>query len=307
MDKVRRIDFYFDDWIAGTAGLNLGADGLGVYFQSIAFCYALGRPSIPEAELVDRSCATSGSNPRTVRAAIERLVAVSKLKRIDGELEPNRVRTELERAATRIRKNRENGTKGGRRSNKSDSYETHMVSDEKPYQSSVINHQPTNNQLTTTSSAGAGGVVVRLDGTKPSDPPTVDQHNLDLIDRVAQAAGADISKSPAWGGLGKLVRMWLDQAVAPDTILEAAKAARARREAQGLPMAPTPHFLKPFVEEHHTRACLSIPDFLVRKPNGQRPANAPLDVDGPEATQRRRRGILEGFKRDGIDLSDGGA
>jgi len=126
MAKVGRILFSVEDWTAGLAGLKLGAAAAGVYIQTISFCYAEGTPSINEERLVARLAAFFGDDPRTIRAAIRRLVEAEKLTRVGAELEPRRVRVELERTARWHQQNRENGAKGGRPSTKTKTSETDM-------------------------------------------------------------------------------------------------------------------------------------------------------------------------------------
>lgn len=100
---IRRVDWYAGDFLAGLAGHGLKPEAWGTYIAIISICYAERRPSIPETEVVERLSRMMNANPRTIRACIERLIAARKLSRTDAELEPNRVRMELERSVKRIR------------------------------------------------------------------------------------------------------------------------------------------------------------------------------------------------------------
>lgn len=113
--KVRRIDFSADEFIAGITGKLTVAD-LGVYWLVCSLIYSHGGPIDDDEKWI--AAIFRDTNPRTVRAAIERLILMSKIQRMGGELMVNRCRKELERASNRVRTWTENGLKGGRPSSK---------------------------------------------------------------------------------------------------------------------------------------------------------------------------------------------
>lgn len=149
MTKIRRIDYSPDEMIAGIAG-QLDALDFGVYWMICTLIYSRGGPIRDDEKWISR--VFRNTNPRTVRASIERLVATSKVVRKDGELMVNRCRTEIESSLNRVRKAAENGSKGGRPSNKNnDIPEPGGFSDEKL----TINHQPSTITDAIASDAGA--------------------------------------------------------------------------------------------------------------------------------------------------------
>lgn len=113
--KIRRIDYSPDEMIAGIAG-QLDPLDFGVYWMICTLIYSRGGPIDDDPVWISRIF--RNTNPRTVRAAIERLVEAGKVERNGAELMVNRCRTELERALNRTRKASENGAKGGRPSKK---------------------------------------------------------------------------------------------------------------------------------------------------------------------------------------------
>lgn len=111
MTKIRRVDFYPDDFIAGTVALSLVERGL--FWTACAMIYSHGGP-IEEADL-RRLCPSHG---RTFRIALDRLLALGKvLRQSDGKLDAKRCQSELKRAANRVANAYQNGSKGGRPSN----------------------------------------------------------------------------------------------------------------------------------------------------------------------------------------------
>lgn len=105
--KVRRVDFYPDDWIAGTGILTL--EERGVYITACALIYSRGG-AIEGADL-RRMCPGHG---RSFKTALTRLIDLGKLVETEGKLDQNRCETELKRAQNRIETSRENAAKGGR-------------------------------------------------------------------------------------------------------------------------------------------------------------------------------------------------
>jgi uncharacterized protein YdaU (DUF1376 family) len=102
--KIRRVDFYPDDWLAGTIGMS-DADR-GVYIQVLMGIYSHGGPiHIDDAR---KMCG------RQFERSVERLIRRSKLTLIEQQLSSNRALTELQRATNRALKAQQNGAKGGR-------------------------------------------------------------------------------------------------------------------------------------------------------------------------------------------------
>ncbi len=140
--KIRRIDYSPDEMIAGIAG-QLDPLDFGVYWMICTLIYSRGGPIQDDAHWI--AGVFKKTNPRTVNAAITRLIDSGKLQRNGAELMVNRCRTELERAVNRTSKWVENGLKGGRPSNKNNNitkpsgYEEKNLSSN--HQPSTINHQ----------------------------------------------------------------------------------------------------------------------------------------------------------------------
>lgn len=135
--KVRRVDFSPDEFLAGVAG-EMSLDDFAVYWMVCTLIYSRGKAIKDDAAWIAGKF--EKTNPRSVRAAIERLVSSDKIARTDGELMVNRCRTELERSSNRIRTAHENGSKGGRPSKENNDLEKpEGLSDEKL----TTNYQPT--------------------------------------------------------------------------------------------------------------------------------------------------------------------
>jgi uncharacterized protein YdaU (DUF1376 family) len=106
--KIWRIDFYADEWLAGTVGLTMEEEGL--YVRACALIYSRGGPVT--VDLLKRAC--RGEHGNRVNACLGRLVKLGKLDvSIDGVMS-KRCGNELEKARKRSEKQRENGRKGGR-------------------------------------------------------------------------------------------------------------------------------------------------------------------------------------------------
>jgi len=106
-EKVRHIDLYPDEWLAGTAQME--PVDVGVYWTACALVYSHGG-AFEETEL-KRFLKCHGL---TLRAATDRLVKVGKLTRIGTKITSERCENELRKSRERIEKARENGKKGGR-------------------------------------------------------------------------------------------------------------------------------------------------------------------------------------------------
>ena len=112
-EKVRRIDFTPDEFIAGIAGIMTDRE-VGIYWVVCALMYSTGG-AVPYEATVEKIAGLlkAGRRP-VVERAIARLVQIGKLQR-DGDLLINkRSQDEIDRVSSRIRKAQENGAKGGR-------------------------------------------------------------------------------------------------------------------------------------------------------------------------------------------------
>jgi uncharacterized protein YdaU (DUF1376 family) len=110
--KVRRIDFYPDDWLAGTGMLTI--DERGVYVTAVAAIGSEGGPITPDH--LRKLCP---GHKRVFNRVLDQLLMLGKLYETeDGKLGQKRCETELKQARNRIETSRENGQKGGRPSSK---------------------------------------------------------------------------------------------------------------------------------------------------------------------------------------------
>lgn len=101
------MDFYPDEWLAGTATLDIV--DVGIYITACSMIYSHGGP-IQKAEL-KRFVRCHG---KAFENALARLVASGKLTLEGSEIGSKRCVNELEKAGKRLVKWSENGSKGGR-------------------------------------------------------------------------------------------------------------------------------------------------------------------------------------------------
>jgi uncharacterized protein YdaU (DUF1376 family) len=107
MTKIRRVDFYPDDWLAGTGELDDAERG--VYITICALIYSRGGPiSIELAKSFSRS------HGHMFTRCVQRLQMTGKVSVNDGQIDSKRCANELQRSVKRLEKARENGAKGGR-------------------------------------------------------------------------------------------------------------------------------------------------------------------------------------------------
>lgn len=144
-EKVRRIDFLPDEYIAGVGNV-LRADEQGVYWMICSLIYSEGRAIAENHRRIGGLCRL---RPAVVKRIIDDLVDQhGKLVRTDGKLSQKRAESELERASKRIQTAHENGVKGGRPKKKTEENQQTLKADgfqdEKlttNYQPPTINHQ----------------------------------------------------------------------------------------------------------------------------------------------------------------------
>ena len=103
--KVRRIDFYPDDWLEGT--LELDGIAIGVYITLCSLIYARGGPIT--IDLLKHACRNDHGN--AVVAAVNRLEKARKIVRNGLEITQKRCENELERARKRLTNASENARK----------------------------------------------------------------------------------------------------------------------------------------------------------------------------------------------------
>lgn len=147
INKVRRIDFYPDEYVAGVAA-KLSAVDQGVYWMVCALVYSRGGPIDDDHTWL--AGLFSHTHWRTVRGSLDRLIDAGKVERVTdvagrSQITVKRCARELQKAFTRSSEASQNGRKGGRPANKNNSIEEpNACSDEKL----TTNQQPpTNNQV----------------------------------------------------------------------------------------------------------------------------------------------------------------
>lgn len=104
--KVRRIDFYPADWLAGTIGLSNCERGL--YITACMLIYSHGGPIRRD----DLRAACGVDHGNAFNRQIGRLLVLGKLTEEDGLVDNKRCEKELENVGKRLAKASENGVKG---------------------------------------------------------------------------------------------------------------------------------------------------------------------------------------------------
>jgi uncharacterized protein YdaU (DUF1376 family) len=99
--KVRRVDLSPSEYVAGVTGL-LTVPEYAVYSLICMMIYERQRPILDDHKWLSQIFA-HGTDPRTIRAAIEGLVRKEKVQRSGGDLMVNRCLSEIERASKRIK------------------------------------------------------------------------------------------------------------------------------------------------------------------------------------------------------------
>jgi len=105
--KVRHVDWYFDEWIAGTSRLDVVERG--VYVTICNMIYSAGGPI--DSEGLASACKCHGTS---FKRAINRLKKLGKIIENGSQIDVKRCEKELEKARIRLANARENGGKGGR-------------------------------------------------------------------------------------------------------------------------------------------------------------------------------------------------
>ena len=109
--KPRRIDFSPDNFIAGIAGV-MDLEEIGLYWLLCSLIYSHGGPI--KYDPVRWARITRGTSPRTIRTAFERLSALGKACCTAEMVMCVGCELPLSEAMKRLRRNIDNGSKGGR-------------------------------------------------------------------------------------------------------------------------------------------------------------------------------------------------
>lgn len=114
-NKARRVDFYPDEYIAGIGGV-LRADEQGVYWMLCSLIMSEGGAVEFNVRRLSALCQL---RPAQLRKIVTRLIEMGKIsQQNDGKLCQKRAQNEVERSLKRIQSAQENGSKGGRPSEK---------------------------------------------------------------------------------------------------------------------------------------------------------------------------------------------
>jgi uncharacterized protein YdaU (DUF1376 family) len=111
--RIHHVDWYADEWLAGTARLD--ATERGVYDTIINLIYSRGGPISNDRRELARLCNIHGN---TLLRVLRHLTDLGKILDSGSEIFVKRCGNELEKARIRARKAWENGEKGGRPSKK---------------------------------------------------------------------------------------------------------------------------------------------------------------------------------------------
>lgn len=107
--KIRRVDFYPDEFVTGVMGM--GAEHIGAYWVVCSLMYAEGGPIDADDRRI-MACANLTS--RRWNTLKNDLIAAGKLTEVDAKLINPRVERELNKAQGRINLAQTHGQKGGR-------------------------------------------------------------------------------------------------------------------------------------------------------------------------------------------------
>ncbi len=193
--KVRRVDWYADEWLAGTAMLD--AAERGVYVTICSLIYSKGGSITRDKKLA----AICGCHGNAFNRIIARLSAAGKIIEKDSEISVKRCEKELEKARIRLGNSKENGQKGGRPPNKNNKIAKPAGSADEKLTRASFNHQPTTIE---DSEANASAVET----SSPADPVK------DLWDRgLKLLINAGVQATKARPLIGKWRREFGDAAV----------------------------------------------------------------------------------------------
>ena len=111
VNKIRHIDFYPDEYIAGVSG-QLTPEQSGVYWMICSLIYSKSAPIDDDPKWLGNIMA--GAHPRTIRKILEELESRGKIQRKDGVIWVERCANEIDKTDERIAKAHANGKLGGR-------------------------------------------------------------------------------------------------------------------------------------------------------------------------------------------------
>lgn len=135
--KVRRIDFFQDEFLAGTAGMT--NEQVGAYWRICALQYSRGRGVPDDPKIL---CPYLACTETDLLRLIEDLVGMRKLRRTRYGLVNARAELELGRARKRIARAVQNGKKGGRPPRSETKSQSENNSLPEPDRKLTTNHQP---------------------------------------------------------------------------------------------------------------------------------------------------------------------
>jgi uncharacterized protein YdaU (DUF1376 family) len=170
--KVRRVNYFPDEYIAGVVGVLNGLEQ-GVYWLLCSLIMSKGEPIVRD----DRRFATMlMMRPSDVKKVVDRLLELGKISIVDGvKLGQKRAQSEVEVAAKRIQTASENGTKGGRPERKYEENQQEPKPDglfsEKL--TSTINHQPSTKKESDTDFEEFWSAFPKREGSNPKVPAEV--------------------------------------------------------------------------------------------------------------------------------------
>lgn len=110
MSKVRHIDFYPDEYIAGVGGC-MTAEEQGIYWMICSLISSHGGEVDNDPKRIGRLVCLGPSKTKKI---IDKLIYDGKLNEKESKLCQKRSEIELEKAQKRIKTSQENGLKGGR-------------------------------------------------------------------------------------------------------------------------------------------------------------------------------------------------
>lgn len=112
MNKIRHIDFYPDEFIAGVSG-KLTPEQAGVYWMICTLIYSKSSPIDDDPKWLGNIM--GGTHPRTINKVLNALSQKAKITRNDGVIMVERCLKEIAKTDERIAKATANGRKGGRK------------------------------------------------------------------------------------------------------------------------------------------------------------------------------------------------
>lgn len=195
MSKVRRVDYYADEYISGVAGVLKGVEQ-AVYWMICSLVISEGGLIVRNEERIAMLCGVRVSEARKI---VQKLIDLGKITvDSEGKLAQKRALSEVERASKRIQTASENGGKGGRSPKKAEQNQGGAkaggFSSEKL--TTTTNHQQTTTNLPPTPNGGGdlfGSVEEEPDppAERTSDAPASDDVTaaVEAYNEVAARAG----------------------------------------------------------------------------------------------------------------------